>query len=475
MYKLYDYQQRLVTKARQALSNGNKGVLIVSPPGSGKSIIIAEIARLTTLRKNRVLFFVHRRELVNQIKSTFKKEGVNLKLCTISTVMKIANHLTEIPKPNLIIIDEAHHTRASSYIKILNYFKDVPRLGFTATPWRMNGMGFEDIYTKMVRGPQVQWLIDHHRLADYNYVSRLLGKNRLLKASSTGDYTKGSMDKFIESVNFGNMIETYKIYAKGDRKTIVYAPSIKSANLIASKFNESNFKAAEVDSKTPKKRRDEIMSSFRQGKIKILVNINLISEGVDVPDCSCVIMLRPTKSLVVYLQQAMRCMRYQPGKKAVIIDHVGNFQAKEKVKVKTFSFDGKIKETNKEFSFGLPRNERNWTISRRIRPSSENSPAIKTCPFCFGVILAGCSVCPLCGKKIPVKKETSKELNLEDNTKMEVLDSPNDHSKLFTTKYILTQDPSTFTTMKQFYDYAQAKNFKKGWAYYQGKAKGLIH
>lgn len=475
MYKLYDYQQKLVTEARQALSNGNKGVLIVSPPGSGKSIVIAEVARLTTLRKNRVLFFVHRRELVNQIKNTFKREGVNLKLCTISTVMKIANHVTEIPQPNIIIIDEAHHTRASSYIKILNYFKNVPRLGFTATPWRMNGMGFEDIYTKIIRGPQVQWLIDHHRLADYIYVSRLLGKDHLLKTSSTGDYTKSSMDSFIKSVNFGNMIETYKRFTKDNRKTIVYAPSIKSANLIASQFNRFNFKAIEVDSKTSKKRRDEIMNSFRQGKIKVLVNVDLISEGFDVPDCSCVIMLRPTKSLVIYLQQAMRCMRYQPNKKAVIIDHVDNFQAEEKIKVKTFSFNGKPKETNKKFPFGFPRDDRNWTISSRTKPSSESSLAIKTCPFCFGVILAGCRVCPICGEEIPVKEKTSKKLNLKDNTKMEILDSPNEHNKLFETKYILTQDPATFTKMEQFYDYAKAKGYKKGWAYYQGKAKGLVH
>lgn len=474
MYQLFDYQQKLVNQARDALAQGNKGVLIVSPPGSGKSVVIAQIAKLTTQKQNRVLFFVHRKELVNQIKNTFKKEGVNLKLCTISTVMKIANHVAEIPQPSLIIIDEAHHTRASSYIKILNYFKNVPRLGFTATPWRMNGMGFEDIYTKMIRGPQVQWLIDHHRLADYVYVSRSLGKNNLLKTSSTGDYTKSSMDSFIKSVNFGNMIETYKRFAK-NRKTIVYAPSIISANLIADQFNSFNFKAIEVDSKTSKTKRDEIMNGFRQGKIKILVNVDLISEGFDVPDCSCVIMLRPTKSLVLYLQQTMRCMRYQPNKKAVIIDHVDNFQAEEKIKIKTFSSNGELKEKTKKFPFGFPRDDRNWTVSSRTKPSSNSSLAIKTCPFCFAVILAGCTVCPICGEEIPVEARKSKKLDLKDNTKMEILDSPDKHNKLFETKYILTQDPSKFTSMKQLSEYAKAKGYKPGWAWYRGKQMGLIH
>ena len=473
MYQLFDYQQKLVNQARDALAHKNKGVLIVSPPGSGKSVVIAEIAKLTTQKKNRVLFFVHRKELANQIRNTFEKEGVDLKLCTINTVMKVANHLSEIPRPSLIIIDEAHHTRAGSYLKILNYFKDVPRLGFTATPWRMNGNGFEDIYTKMVRGPQVQWLIDHHRLADYTYVSRSLGKNALLKVSSTGDYTQNSMDNFIKSINFGNMIETYKRFAK-DRKTIVYAPSINSAHLIADQFNSFNFTAVEVDSKASKKDRDQIMNNFRKGKIKILVNVDLISEGFDVPDCSCVIMLRPTKSLVLYLQQSMRCMRYQPNKKAIIIDHVDNFQAEEKVKIKTFGSNGEIKEKTQKFPFGFPRDDRNWTISSRGKPTSGKSLAIKTCPFCFAVVMANCKVCPICGEKIPVKERTAKKLNLNDDTKMEVLDSPEEHSKLFETKYILTQDPSKFTSMKQLSEYAKAKGYKPGWAYYRGKQMGLI-
>ena len=105
MYQLFDYQRNLVNQTRDALAQGNKGVLIVSPPGSGKSVVIAEIARLTTQKENRVLFFVHRKELVNQIKNTIKKEGVDLKLCTINTVMKVANHLSEIPHPSLIIIN----------------------------------------------------------------------------------------------------------------------------------------------------------------------------------------------------------------------------------------------------------------------------------------------------------------------------------------------------------------------------------
>lgn len=477
MFKLFDYQQKLVNSTRQALAEGHKGVLIVSPPGSGKSVVIAEIARLATKNGKQILFTVNRKELVSQIKNSFIKQGVNLNNCTIMTVGKVANRLEKIPKPDLIIIDEAHHTRAKSYEKIINYFSDVPLLGFTATPWRMNGKGFNDLYSSLVEGPQVEWLIEHHRLADYTYVSRILGKKDLLKVSSTSDYTNRSMNQYIKSMNFGNMIKTYEEFAK-DRKTIVYAPSIESAKLIVRKFKENGFNAVKVDSKTHKVEREEILNNFKIGKTKIIVNVDLISEGFDVPDCSCVIMLRPTKSLVLYLQQAMRCMRYQPHKKAIIIDHVGNFKSEEKVKVKYFGINNEIKTKVKKYPFGFPRDKRNWTIYGRTKPTLSNSnkgPAITTCDYCYAVIPANAVVCPICGEKLlKKKKEIISRFNLDDDTEMEVLDSPDKHSDLFKTTYILTQDPSTFTTFKQYSEYGKARGYKPGWAYYHAKAKGLI-
>ncbi|MGE9987277.1 DEAD/DEAH box helicase [Lactobacillus johnsonii] len=476
MYQLFDYQQKLVDGARKALAEGNKGVLVVSPPGSGKSIVIAEIARLATKNGKQILFTVNRKELVSQIKNSFVKQGVDLSNCTIMTVGKVANRLEKIPKPDLIIIDEAHHTRAKSYEKIINYFKDVPLLGFTATPWRMSGKGFNDLYSSLVEGPQVEWLIEHNRLADYTYVSRILGKKDLLKVSSTSDYTNRSMNQYIKSMNFGNMIKTYEEFAK-DRKTIVYAPSIESAKLIVRKFKENGFNAVKVDSKTHKTEREEILNNFKIGKTKIIVNVDLISEGFDVPDCSCVIMLRPTKSLVLYLQQAMRCMRYQPHKKAIIIDHVGNFKSEEKVKVKYFGINNEIKTKVKKYPFGFPRDKRNWTIYGRTKPTLSNSnkgPAITTCDYCYAVIPANSVVCPICGEKLLKKKEIISRFNLDDDTEMKVLDSPDKHSDLFKTTYILTQDPSTFTTFKQYSEYGKARGYKPGWAYYHAKAKGLI-
>lgn len=324
MYQLFDYQQKLVDGARNALAEGHQGVLIVSPPGSGKSVVIAEIARLTTEKGGEVLFFVHRKELVNQIKDSFIKQGVNLNNCTIMTVGKVANRLNYLPKPNLIIVDESQHSRAKTYLKIFNYYSDVPRLGFTGSPWRLSGKGFKDIYSAMIEGPKVKWLIKNHKLAPFTMYGYRLGDDSKLKRGSGGDYTSKSLDDFGKTIIRGDIIKSWQRFAN-ERKTIVYCHSVQFAKEVAKTFREANISAYEADSKTPENERDRIMNDFREGKIKVLCNCDLISEGFNVPDCSCVVLLRPTESLVVYLQQSMRCMRYQPDKDAIIIDQVGNF------------------------------------------------------------------------------------------------------------------------------------------------------
>lgn len=393
MFQLFDYQQDLVDKARNALAAGNQGVLIVSPPGSGKSVVISEIARLTVKKGGHVLFFVHRQELVKQIKDSFKQQGVDLNHCTIMTVGKVANRLKILPKPNLIIVDESQHSRAKTYLKIFGYYNDVPRLGFTGSPWRLSGKGFKDIYSAMIEGPTTKWLIEHHKLAPFTVYGYQLGNKDLLKKSSTGDYTSKSMDDFTKSIIHGDIVKSWLKFAK-DRKTIIYCHSTSFSKIVAQEFRNAGINAAHADAKTPSNERNKIMDSFKQGQIKVLCNVDLVSEGFNVPDCSCVVLLRPTESLVVYLQQSMRAMRYQPHKHAVIIDQVGNFER-----------------------FGLPDADRKWTLEDRAKHPQRDGqtvdgPAIKTCPECFGVIRAELVICPLCGhdfsaeiRKIKQKKE----------------------------------------------------------------------
>ena len=326
MYKPFPYQQKLIGKARDKLAHGSKGVFIVSPAGSGKSVVIAEIARLTTEKGNRVWFMVHRKELVEQITASFKEQDVNMNLTTIMTVRRLANRLGKLPKPQLIITDETHHSLAKTYQKIYDYYPDVPRLGFSATPWRMNKQSFTDIYTDMVEGPKVDWLIEHHFLAPFNYkVAMVNGFNEeKLESRKNNDFTNDSIDDALGKTIFGDAFNKWCELGGSDRKTIIYCHSIAYSEQVAAKFRENGINAVHVDAKTPAKERDQIMADFKANKIQVLCNVDLISEGFNVPDCSCVVLLRPTKSLVLYIQQAMRCMRYKKGKKALIIDMVAN-------------------------------------------------------------------------------------------------------------------------------------------------------
>ena len=161
-FTLHDYQQRLVDKTRQAYMQGYKAPCVVAPCGAGKSVIISEIARMTTNKGNRVLFLVHRRELIEQIKNTFKKNEVNLDLVQFGMVQTVVRRLDKTPKPALIITDENHHALAKSYRKIYDHFSDVLRLGFTATPIRLNGYGLGDVNDILIEEVDAKWLIENN-------------------------------------------------------------------------------------------------------------------------------------------------------------------------------------------------------------------------------------------------------------------------------------------------------------------------
>lgn len=434
-------------QARQELRKGNKSCLLVSPAGSGKSVVIAEIARLTIFKGGRVMFMVHRQELINQIIESFKANSVDLNLCTVMTVGKIRNRLDKLPKPNLIITDETHHSLAKTYRDIYDYYANVPRLGFSATPWRLNGKGLGDVYDAMVEGPDVQWLIDNHYLAPFDYYSVNLIDESKLSKSSTGDYSNKSIDEAVGHTIYGDVIKTYRDKVDG-QQAIVYAHSIAFSKQIAQQFRDAGINAAHCDSKTPQRERDKIMTDFKKGTLKVLSNCDLISEGYNVPDCSCVIMLRPTESLVLFIQQSMRCMRFKPGKQATIIDHVANYTR-----------------------FGLPNTPHKWTLKDREKKKKSTNTAVETpikqCAFCFAVIPAQSKICPLCGHEIEIVQT---EIKVDEKARIEKIES---NFKL-QADYIVTKKISELKSYEELKAYAKARGYKQGWIYFQAKNKGLI-
>lgn len=451
--QLRDYQKKLINGLRNSMTNGHKNIMVQSPAGSGKSITMAEIAKRITQHEMNVLFVVHRRELVKQIKSTFVKWGVNMNFCEIYMVQTATRRLEKLIKPEYIFVDEAHHSLAKTYKRIFDYFPVAHVIGFTATPIRLSGKGFREVYDDLIIGPKIDWLIKNHYLAPFTYYSVNLIDQKQLKRSSTGDYTRQSMENAGKNIIYGDVINAYKKLANNS-KAIIYSYSVQSCKQVAEEFNKNHISAQEVDGKTDKDTRKKAMQDFRTEKIKVLVNAELYGEGVDVPDCQTVIMLRPTQSLSLFIQQSMRCMRYKPSKKAIIIDQVANYTR-----------------------FGLPDFDRDWTLEDRAkhpqREGGSDGPAIKTCPECFGVILASCHECPLCGHSFEAEFRKLAQDRRAELEKIN-LNAAEMRERKKKEQELLLRDPSTFTTFKEFAIYGKATGKKPGWAWHRAKAKGLI-
>ncbi len=380
------------------------------------------------------MFTVHRKELIEQITNTFIKDGVDLSRCTIMTVGRIAHRLGKLPQPTLIITDETHHSLAKTYRKIYDFYSDVPRLGFSASPWRLSGQGLGDVYDTMVEGPSVRWLIDNHYLAPYEYYAPTLIDVQKLKKSSTGDYSSKSIDDANNKVIFGDVVKHYKKLASG-RQAIVYAHSVEESQRVAETFNAAGITARHVDSKTPAGDRAKTMAAFKAGAIKIISNVDLISEGFDVPDCGVIIMLRPTASLVLDIQQSMRGMRYESGKRAVIIDHVANV-----------------------YRFGLPDAEREWSLADRPKKSKQgksDGPPIKSCPQCYGMVPAQARQCPLCGYAF---KADGSDLEVDPNAELTKL-TPEFH---MTVDYPVRMQPKDAKSIEDLKLIAHARGYKNG-------------
>ncbi|KRK62470.1 phage helicase [Companilactobacillus farciminis KCTC 3681 = DSM 20184] len=426
--------------------SGNHNVVVQSPAGSGKTVTMAAIAKSATDKHNNVLFIVHRREIVEQVKQTFKAYGVDMTLCYVGMVQTVTRRLEKLDKPQLILVDECHHALAKSYTRIFDYFKQANVVGFTATPIRLSGQGLSKVFDDLILGPQIDWLIDNNFLAPYEYYSVKLIDDKKLKKNSTGDFSSKSMDSASKNIIYGDVIKTYKRVAS-NTKTIIYTHNVESSIKVAKEFNDAGFKALQVDGKTPKDKRKQVMDDFRNGKVTILVNAELYGEGVDVPDCQTVIMLRPTESLSLFIQQSMRCMRYRPNKTATIIDHVANYTR-----------------------FGLPDSEHKWNLEggkKSKKKANTDSISIRQCSKCFGVFRANLKICPYCGAKYEVKEqevEVKKDVELQEIKKV----------MKYNTDYILTKKVSELNTMAELKAYQKAKNYKNGWTYYQAKLKGII-
>ena len=424
--ELFDYQEDMKARIEKALCL-HRSVMAQMPTGTGKTVLLASVVE-SFLREHsncKVWIVAHRRELVSQIRETIErvfskitpslftiKEGstshpdplssgareetapprrseplrskvggpskvspdclsasaFNVPIKAVS-IQWLSKHYDEIEEePGMIVIDEAHHALAKTYKEMWERFPKAKFLGLTATPCRLNGKGFTDLFDVLVQSWDVPEFISKGRLATYDFVSiksdgvtqRLI--DSLQKRGADGDYQNKEMDMLLnKKPSIERLYRSLEEFGK-DRKGIVYAINISHAQKITKLYQEHGVKAIAIDSKTPATERQQDIEAFKKGDIQVLVNVDIFSEGFDCPDVEFVQLARPTLSLAKYLQMVGRGLRVAKGKKnCVIIDNVGlyrvfglpsqvwNWNAMFEGKLKV----GKKKETAKEREFFL--------------------------------------------------------------------------------------------------------------------------
>ena len=391
--KLFDYQEDMKERIEKALRL-HRSVMAQMPTGTGKTYLLTAVidSFVSNNPMEKVWIVAHRRELVSQIDETVRKFHSYSALNTSSllssvkamSIQWLMRHYDEIEEePGMIVIDEAHHALAKTYKEMWERFPKAKFLGLTATPCRLNGKGFTDLFDVLVQSWDVPEFISKGRLATYDFVSiksdgmtqRLI--DSLQKRGADGDYQNKEMDMLLnKKPSIERLYQSLEEFGK-DRKGIVYAINISHAQKITKLYQENGVKAIAIDSKTPATERQQDIEAFKKGDIQVLVNVDIFSEGFDCPDVEFVQLARPTLSLAKYLQMVGRGLRVAKGKKnCVIIDNVGlyrvfglpsqvwNWNAMFEGKLKV----GKKKETAKEREFFLM-NEKQDSI--QIHPDSE--------------------------------------------------------------------------------------------------------
>lgn len=284
-------------------------------------------------------------ELLDQISDTLSRFGIShgfiqgareqhlwkrVQVASILSLLTEKNYMNTMrQRYDYIIVDEAHHSLSDTYVKLFKLFPDAKKLGVTATPWRFNHETFTHLYDRLVVSPQISWFISHGLLADFDYISikphseiqHIVDRTEI---AQTGDFVNAELDRAFNNMRIrSKLFDSYRRYANG-RKGIIYAINRVHATRIADLYSSKGVKAVAIDCETPKDVRTELIDRFKNGEVKVLVNVDIFTEGFDCPDVSFIQLARPTRSLALYLQQVGRGLRIHKGKEnTIILDNVG--------------------------------------------------------------------------------------------------------------------------------------------------------
>lgn len=381
-------QLEAIEAVRAAYRAGHRAPVLVAPTGFGKTHTTASIVRAAVERGKRVWFMAHLREILEDTSKKLSAEGIGHgfilaglprdlgQAVQVVSVQTVVRRLDQVPKPDLLIIDEAHLAVADTYRKVIEGTGRPLLLLLTATPERLDGRGLGEIADVIVPTCSTADLIEEGLLAPIRYFApQIQDLSRI--GTVAGDYNRAELAATMDKPAItGSAVEHYRKLATG-RPAIAFCCSIEHAEHTAAQFRAAGFRAVAVSGESDTNERRAALAQLKAGALDVVCNCALWVAGVDAPNVSCVILLAPTKSLTKYLQSVGRGLRTAPGKTDVIVlDHA-----------------------NLAMTHGLPTEPREWSLDgakARGKKRDAQDIAVKQCPACFSVVRAPVMRCA-CG------------------------------------------------------------------------------
>lgn len=450
MINLRPYQINLVSAIRNSFRNGKSAPLVVSPTGSGKTVTFAHIASEAAKKGTPVVILVHRQELVDQTSRTLNAFGVLHGVIAAgrssdrSFAVQVASVQTYTRRldsfhPSLIIADEGHHAVAGSWGKVIAYHKTAKVIGFSATPERLDGRGLGDVFDDLILGPSVADLIENGHLAKPKYYAPPMVADIEAIHKTAGDYNKGELAAAMDKASItGDAVDHYKKIC-GGVPAVAFCASVAHAVHVADQFNAAGFRAATIDGTIDRETRRDRVRALGDGRLQVLTSCEIINEGFDLPIVAAAILLRPTMSLGLHLQQIGRVLRPAVGKtNAIILDHVGNLKR-----------------------HGFAEDEREWTLggrekSKRSKKDEEPKINVKQCEKCF-CCHAPAPTCPECGFVYEAK---GREIEQREGELVEIVATEMQRAK--------KKEQATAKSFEELVALGKSRGYKNpaGWARY---------
>ena len=388
--KLRDYQATAISDIQNAMRT-HRRVLFVLPTGGGKTAIMSVIAQRAAAKGKRILILVHRIELLRQTVEALRRVGVQAGMVNpnyaanyllpvqVGMVQTVVKRLMFFRHGfDMILTDEAHHAPAGNYTKVLAHFPRAYSLGVTATPVRGDGKGLASEYDVIVEGPNIRQLIDMGYLVEPVVYAPAKALDLTGVRTKLGDYDKTQLSGLMDKPTVtGDAVAHYRKLLNG-QPAVAFCVSVAHAQHVAEQFRTAGYKSEAVDGAMELTERQRILDGLGSGAVQVVTSCDIISEGTDIPAIAGAILLRPTQSTGLYMQQVGRALRVIEGKtQAVILDHVGNCMR-----------------------HGMPDDEREWSLEgvvKRGRKAAEDEVRAKQCKSCYAVYHVGKTVCPACG------------------------------------------------------------------------------